>query len=284
VPYFHVVFTLPHHLNGLCMQRPRLLYGLLFKTAWQVMKGFADNPKFLGAKSGMIAVLHTWGQNLSLHPHLHCIVPGGGVTPSGKWKQAKNKGKFLFPVKAMSKVFRAKFLDALNKKGVLSNELRQQLTQKPWVVYAKRPFRHPSTVIEYLGRYTHRVAISNQRIVSVEKEHVCFSMKDYRKGGRKDVCRLTQKEFIRRFALHILPKGFVRMRHYGILSASGKKRYLPLIREQTGEQPLDRPAKPLLKGRCPHCKKGRLVTIAFFGARGPPKEWQYLLDNKQKKG
>lgn len=284
VPYFHLVFTLPHHLNGLCLQRPKLLYGLLFKIAWKVMVGFGENPKFLDAKTGMTAVLHTWGQNLSLHPHLHCIVPGGGVTASGKWKQAKNKGKYLFPVKAMSKVFRAKFLHALRKEGLLDEELRSKLTQKPWVIYAKRPFHRPSTVIEYLGRYTHKIAISNQRIRSIKDGQVCFSIKDYRKGGQKTSCTLSQQEFIRRFAQHILPKGFVRIRHYGILSVTGKKKYLPLVREQTGETSQVQSKKPLLKGRCPHCKKGRLEPIMTFDPRGPPAHWRELLEKQQKQG
>ena len=284
VPYFHVVFTLPHHLNDLCQKHPKLLYGLLFRTAWKTMAGFADNPKFLGAKTGMVAVLHTWGQDLSLHPHLHCIVPGGGVTAPGKWKQAKNKGKYLFPVKAMGKVFRAKFLDALRKEGLLDECLREKLTRKPWAIYAKRPFGHPSAVVEYLGRYTHKVAISNGRIRSMEGGNVSFSMKDYRKGAQKTGCTLAQEEFIRRFALHILPKGFVRVRHYGILSVTGKKKYLPLARGQTGGTPVVQPKRPLLKGRCPHCKKGQLETIMTFGPRGPPRHWRDLLEKQQKQG
>ena len=142
VPYFHLVFTLPKELNLLCLYRPKLLYRLLFKTAWQVVQGFSSNPKFLGAKPGMIAILHTWGQNLSLHPHLHCIVPGGGITQSGKWKQARNKGKYLFPVKALSKVFRARFVAELRKalKQEQPATFYESLFRNQWVVYCKRPF------------------------------------------------------------------------------------------------------------------------------------------------
>jgi predicted nucleic acid-binding Zn ribbon protein len=148
VPYFHVVFTIPHQLNGLCLQHPRLLYGLLFKTAWQTIQAFANDPKYLGAKTGMTSVLHTWGQNLSLHPHLHCIVPGGGITPNGKWKTTPSKGKYLFPKNALRKVFRAKFMAALKdlaaKNAIeLPYELKEKLYRKKWVVYAKDLLPNP---------------------------------------------------------------------------------------------------------------------------------------------
>lgn len=155
VEYFHVVFTLPDHLNELCLSLPADLYAMLFRTAWQTINGFGKNHKFLGAQVGMITVLHTWGSNMSLHPHLHCIVPAGGVNGSGKWKHTRSKGKYLFPVKALSKVFRAKFIDELNKAGLLTADLYEKLTAKRWVIYAKRPFRGPQQVTEYLGRYTH---------------------------------------------------------------------------------------------------------------------------------
>lgn len=169
VPYFHVVFTIPAVLNSLCLHHPKMMYNILFKAAQQTIKTFAKDPKCLGAKSGMTAILHTWGQNLSLHPHLHCIVPGGGLTSKGNWKNAQPNGKFLFPVKAMSKVLRAKFVAALRKQAVENNILIQptickQLFDKNWVVYAKRPFGGPKQVIEYLGRYTHKIAITNHRI------------------------------------------------------------------------------------------------------------------------
>jgi hypothetical protein len=162
VPYFHVVFTLPDKLNPLALHQPARLYNLLFEAAWQTVKAFGSDPGHLGAQAGMIAILHTWGQTLSLHPHLHCIVPGGGITGSGKWKLARSKGKFLFPVKALSTVFRAKFVAQLRKAFFdLDADLCPALFEKPWVVYAKRPFLGPKQVIEYLGRYTHKVALSN---------------------------------------------------------------------------------------------------------------------------
>ncbi len=159
VPYFHVVFTLPDLLNPLAMHQPKALYDTLFEAAWGTLTIFSKDPKHLGAQSGMIAILHTWGQTLSLHPHLHCIVPGGGLTRQGKWKTARSNGKFLFPVKAMSKVFRAKFVTLLKAKKVPTDQnLLSGLFKKEWVVFAKRPFGNPQSVIEYLGRYTHKIA------------------------------------------------------------------------------------------------------------------------------
>lgn len=283
VPYFHVVFTLPDHLNGLCLHQPEVIYTMLFKTAWEVILGFGTNHKFLGALTGMISILHTWGSNMSLHPHLHCIVPAGGVNGSGKWKTTKSKGKYLFPVKAMSKVFRAKYLDALNKADLLEASLHEKLTAKKWVVYAKRPFRGPQQVTEYLGRYTHKIAISNHRITNVGCDTVSFKVKNYRKEGKQETCTLTKSEFIRRFTMHILPKGFVRIRHFGILSTTGKKKYLIPIREQVGEVILATKREPSKMGMCPNCKKGRLVTIAIFtNDRAPPKHLLQKI-NQQKK-
>lgn len=271
VEYFHVVFTLPDHLNELCLFKPDILYSMLFKTAWQTVRGFGQNHKFLGALTGMIAILHTWGSNMSLHPHLHCIVPAGGVNGSGKWKHTRSKGKYLFPVKMLSKVFRAKFLDELNKADLLNLDLHEKLTAKKWVVYAKRSFRGPQQVTEYLGRYTHKVAISNHRITNIDQNSVSFSVKNYRKGGKKETCTLPKQEFIRRFATHILPKGLVRIRHYGILSTTGKRKYQVAIREQTGTVKLKDKREPIKLGLCPTCKKGKLLTIAIFQDRGPPK-------------
>ena len=230
----------------------------------------------------MIAVLHTWGSNMSLHPHLHCIVPAGGVSRSGKWKETKSCGKYLFPVKAMSKVFRAKFLDALNRADLLTPELHEKLTAKRWVIYAKRPFYGPQQVTEYLGRYTHKIAISNHRITDVGKDTVSFKVKDYRKGGKSSICKLSRQEFICRFAMHILPKAFVRIRHFGILSATGKRKYQATIREQTGSVKLQIKREPIKLGACPSCGKGRLVTIAIFRDRGPPKNLFHQIRQQKK--
>ncbi len=273
VPYFHVVFTLPDTVNQLCLYAPKQVYSILFKTAWSVLQDFGTNPKFLGASMGMVAILHTWGQNLSLHPHLHCIVPGGGVTAKGKWKYAKKKGKYLFPVKQMGKVFRARFVENLRKEFDEPRSFYDKLFAKDWVVYAKRPFSSPQYVVEYLGRYTHKIAISNHRIRSLANGKVTFTAKDYRKGGARSTLSLSDAEFIRRFSLHILPKGFVRIRHYGILSSSKKKIVLPLLMAQTGQcTPKEEPPS-ILHRRCPRCKEGTFVTVFMFDGRGPPKHW-----------
>ena len=269
VPYYHVVFTLSGELNRVCLYAPGVIYNLLFQTAWSVISGFAANPKFLGAKTGMVAILHTWGQNLSLHPHLHCIVPGGGVSPQMKWKQARGKGKYLFPVKVMAKVFRARFVEELRKKLLLPDDLYKALFSQNWVVYCKRPFFGPSQVVEYLGRYTHKIAISNHRLQNTENGSVTFSAKDYRHGGKTHPVTLTDQEFIRRFAMHILPKGFTRIRHFGILSSALKKSTIPQLQQQLGKPHLPEKLK-LVHRPCPVCKTGQLVTLVTFTARGPP--------------
>ncbi|MBJ6367978.1 IS91 family transposase [Snuella sedimenti] len=284
VPYFHVVFTLPQELNRLCLYRPKTLYSMLFKVAWQVIYGFGNNPKFLGARPGMIAVLHTWGQNLSLHPHLHCIVPGGGLTPSGRWKPVKHKGKYLFPVKAMSKVFRARFVVQLRKEPnvKVASGFYDSLFKKHWVVYCKRPFLGPQQVIEYLGRYTHKIAISNHRIRAIDHGQVTFSIKDYRHGGKRRTMRLSDAEFIRRFALHVLPKGFVRIRHYGMLSSYHKRIGLKEIQRMLPPVTFKK-KEPLRHRKCPICNIGNLMTVTTFTARGPPNYWLEKLNMPPKK-
>ena len=283
VTYFHVVFTLPKELNKLFLFKPKEMYSILFKSSWETLKQFGENEKLLGARIGMIGVLHTWGQNLSLHPHLHCIVPGGGVSKAGYWKNAKNNGKFLFNVKSMSKVFRAKFVSEMRKSIPRQAQvLYDKLFSKNWVVYAKRPFGNPKNIVEYLGRYSHKIAISNFRILNIDKEKhlVTFSLKDYRKGGQKTQLTLNSKEFIRRFCLHILPKGFTRIRHYGILSSGWKKEKLPKLQEKMGVKIVEKKEKTItLLKKCPSCKKGELEIIISFDKRGPPKD--YLLTIKK---
>ena len=242
VPYFHVVLTLPCELRSLCLHMPRVMYNLLFKASWETIATLSKDIKYLGAQSGMTAILHTWSQNLSLHPHLHCIIPGGGVTKSGKWKTTRSKGKYLFPAKVLRVIFKAIFLNelkALMKVGVIKRDrgLLDLLYGKKWVVYAKRPFAKPAHVIEYLGRYTHKVGISNYRIICVNSTHVTFHYKDYRHAGTKKEMTLTIGEFIRRFALHILPHRFVRIRHYGLLSYHGRSKKIPDIQDSQGYQP-----------------------------------------------
>jgi hypothetical protein len=285
VPYFHVVFTLPDTLNSLCLHQGKIVYGILFQTVWSVLRSFGYDPKWLGARTGMIAILHTWGQTLTLHPHLHCIVPGGGLTPQGKWKTAKTQGKYLFPVKAMSKVFRARFIAALTKAlpEKMDDGLVSELYKKRWVVYAKRPFNGPVSVIEYLGRYTHKIAISNHRIRGISETKVTFSYKDYRQSGITKEMTLDALEFIRRFALHILPKAFVRIRHYGILSSTAKAKCAVQIKEQLPEIPKPISNKPLLQAyipkECPCCKKETMLELIRFNSRGPPGNWYDLAKN-----
>jgi hypothetical protein len=178
-----------------------LLYKILFDTAWSVMKSFAADHKHLGADTGMISILHTWGQNLSLHPHLHCIVPAGGIIKNQRWRHARGDGKFLFPVEAMSDVFRARFVSALRAKVTgLDRAFYNQLFKTSWVVYTKQAFGGPKQVIEYLGRYTHKIAISNHRLINVNQHEVTFRYKDYRDESKSKVMTLGSLEFVRRFA------------------------------------------------------------------------------------
>lgn len=285
VPYFHVVFTLPQGINPLALQKPKLVYAILFKSAWQTIEAFSKDRKWVSAKMGMISILHTWGQQLSLHPHLHCIVPGGGVTRQGKWRTVKTQqGKFLFPVKAMSKTFRGKYCALLEKQAPKEYELiRYQLWKNPWVVYAKRPFGGPKQVVEYLGRYTHKIAISNHRIEDMDRQTVTFSYKDYRQGAKKKQMTLTHREFIRRFSQHILPKRFVRIRHYGILSSAWKKQKLKDLQQDLEYIPIKTQTNTK-KGQCPCCKQYTLEIVCEFDARGPPIHWiKRLKKYKQKK-
>ena len=279
-PYFHVVFTLPNELNQLAMHEPKVIYDSLFEATWQTIQAFGKDSKHLhtptekGVKNGMVAVLHTWGQNLSLHPHLHCIIPGGGVDQRGHWRYTRVKGKFLYPVKALSAVFRAKYVAILRKKLVLEQSFYDSLFKKQWVVYAKRPFGNPKSVVEYLGRYTHKIAISNHRIVSIDEHMVTFSYKDYKNGAQKKAMTLNHNEFIRRFSQHILPKRLVRIRHYGILSSTWKRGKLKDLQEKLWQKPM--PPKPHKSAKvrpCPCCKSGNLRTILSFDYRGPPESY-----------
>lgn len=295
VSYFHVVFTLPSELNTYCLNNPKALYDLLFLASKQTIEAFACDPKHLGAQMGMISVLHTWGQNLSLHPHVHMIVPGGGVSDAGFWKSVKSKGQYLFPVKAMSIVYKNKFMELfrqfLNTEGrPLDNGLRQSLYQKPWVVYAKQPFAGPKQVIEYLGRYSHKIAISNHRILSIDAGKITFRYKDYSQGGRQKVLTLDAVEFIRRFSLHILPKGFRKIRHYGLLASRNKPR-LRIRQMQMGVLP--KTSKDLKQIcvetlgynplKCPCCGTGEMIRILLFSANAPPLSQQLDVLRKQLK-
>jgi hypothetical protein len=271
--YYHVVLTLPAQLNTLALQQPAMIYDALFKAVWLTLNQFGNNA---GIQLGMIAVLHTWGQNLSLHPHLHCIVPGGGINKNGQWQKQLRSNKYLFSVKALSKVFRAKYVQQLRQHGIEDKLLLESLFKQHWVVYAKRPFGGPKQVIEYLGRYTHKVAISNHRLQAVTNTAVTFSYKDYKAGGAVKQMALSNEEFTRRFALHILPHRFVRIRHYGILSSTWKRGKLQQLQSSLKVERRQIPVKTLLR-KCPCCKTGTLITIEIFGKRGPPS--QYLLES-----
>ena len=246
VPYFHVVFTLPEELNVLALGNPEVVYDLLFHSASQTLLEIGADPKHLGARLGTLAILHTWGQTLVLHPHLHCIVPGGGPSPDGeRWMAASER--FLLPVRVLAPVFRGKFLAGLKQlyqEGQLSltggaDKLRDpfeflnlldRLYQKSWWVYNKPPFGGPEQVLKYLARYTHRVAISNHRLVAVADGKVTFTYKDYSQNGRRREMTLPAEEFIRRFLLHILPHRFVRIRYYGLFANRHRDRQLERCR------------------------------------------------------
>jgi hypothetical protein len=287
VSYFHVVFTLPQELNTWCMHYPKQMYDLLFAASHQTIAAFANDEKHLGAMPGMITVLHTWGQNLSLHPHVHLIIPGGGIAPSGCWKNAKNKGRYLFAVKAMSIVFKNKYMEGFLKWLKEQNKnmdpsLRKTLYHKNWIVYAKSPFGGPAQVIEYLGRYTHKVVISNHRLVSTDDDKVSFRYKDYADGSKQKTMTLEAEEFLRRFCLHILPRGFRKIRYYGFM-ANIHSALLQVQQQemgvavQTGKEIKKISWKVIAKeklnydaDRCPVCKKGTMVTLLHFDAHAPP--------------
>ena len=285
INYYHVVFTLPEELNRYCMLDPVYFYNRLFTCSRDTLMTLACDVKHLGAKPGMVAILHTWGQTLSLHPHVHLIVTGGGETETGHWRQARSKGKYLFPEKVMSQVFRGKFMEAwLNwhqqKRLSPDQATRTALYSKQWVVYCKLPFGGPQGVIEYLGRYTHKVAISNQRLIKVDEQGVRFRYKDYRDGAKNKEMQLSGVEFLRRFCLHILPSGFRRIRHYGLLASRNKPRlrYRQVLMGVASKPKANRDWKEVARQRmgydadqCPCCKTGKMIRIQSFSANAPPK-------------
>jgi hypothetical protein len=257
VPYFHVVFTLPHALNALIRLNRRELYALLFRTAAATLQQVATDPKHLGAELGITAVLHTWGQTLTEHVHLHCVVTGGGLRPEGRWvdlPKGRRNRLFLFPVRALSTRFRARFcegLHTLHAQGKLRlwgpcaplsgrvewARYRHTLNSSPWVVYAKPPFGGPAVVLKYLSRYTHRVAIANQRLVAVGDGMVRFRYRDYADHNAPKILTLSAEEFLRRFLLHVLPLGFKRIRHFGLLASRGRADKLRRCRQLLDQHP-----------------------------------------------
>ena len=294
VKYFHCVFTIPSELYIYFRYNKKRLYDLLFRSVRETLLAFGLDPKHgIGGKIGAICILHTWTQQMTYHPHVHCIVPGGGLIQSGKWKHAKSKGNFLFPVKAMSRLFRGKLLDGLHKihkagKLKMTNsmantyaQVKDKLYKKEWVVYSKWAFGCPDLVLEYLGRYTHKICISNFRIVKITQTHVSFKYLD-RKANKSRLKTIKGAAFIRLFAEHILPKRFVKIRHFGILSSRSKKTDLAKARKCLGVIPPPPKRKmstrefiTMTKGKdpyaCPCCGKGEMVIIVTIPPiRGSP--------------
>jgi len=314
ISYFHVVFTLPSEIAALAVQNKRVLYGTLFEAASQTLMQVAANPRHLGAHEiGLLAVLHTWGQNLMHHPHLHCAVSGGGLSEDASRWIASRKHYFL-PVKVLSRVFRGKFRALLQRafdRGELGffgelaslsaadafRRFLEAATKRPWVVYAKRPFSDATCVLKYLARYTHRVAISNSRLLDYRDGQVTFRYKDYAQESRQRTMTLPAAEFIRRFLLHVLPDGFMRVRHYGYLANRHRREKLETCRRLLGcaapaeaegkvnppdSQPCEDGGETEATIRCPACKVGRMRIVSTFDRlprrlRGlsepPPPRW-----------
>ncbi len=283
VPYFHIVFTLPHEFSALILQNKRLLYDLLFRTSAASLLELARDPERLGADIGFLGVLHTWGQNLQHHPHVHYIVPAGGLAPDGsRWIDSSRR--FFLPVMALSKIFRDKFCDELRElfqqdRLQFHNALQQlvspgsfshllwQLGRKDWVVYAKPPFGGAENVLNYLARYTHRVAISNQRLVACQNHRVSFRWRDYAHGGKNKVMTVPAEEFLRRFLIHVLPKGLVRIRHFGLFANRRRAASLQRCRSLLGMQPcVDRPATAASQPPCPLCS-GPMIVVERITAQ-----------------
>ena len=275
VKYFHVVFTLPEELNEVCLLDSRWFYSNLFACVWDVLRTFGYSH--YGVETGAICVLHTWGQTLSLHPHIHCLVPAAGITLDGKLRRITKNGDFLYPVEQLSPTFRGKILEKvkrmLRKRGCLQSyqSILDRLWKKDWVVYCKTPMGNVQQIVGYLGRYSHRVAIDNSRLVNIDDSGVTFSYKDYKDRDKKKVMKLSGVEFLRRFAMHILPYRFVKIRYYGILGSRQKKAVKPLLarnrkpkaEKEIVETKLERIIR--LTGFdpccCPFCKKGIMHTV-----------------------
>ena len=277
VKHYHIIFTVPHELNPVCLFDRCMYYKLLFSSVWRTLHSFGYTH--YGVESGAVCVLHTWGQNLSLHPHIHCIVPAAGYSLKGEWKRIGTYDDYLYPVHQLSATFKGKFLDslerALRKNGMLGgfDPMIQQAWNKPWVVYCEQSMAKAEHVIRYLGQYTHRVAIANDRILGMDETHVTFVAKDYRDHAQKKPVTMTGVEFLHRFCLHILPKRFVKIRRYGIYNHTTKRGME--LRFETKELPVEKEndlpketSQERIKrltgfdiGQCPRCKKGRMIIV-----------------------
>ncbi len=284
--YFHVVFTLPKELHALVLQNPVELYNLLFRTVAETLREVARNPKHLGAEIGFFLILHTWGQNVLFHPHLHCVVPAGGIAPDrSRW--IRPRYPFFLPVKVLGKIFRGKFVDGLRKAFrreclTFAGQIQQlsepksfaaflrPLFRQPWVVYAKPAFGGPEQVLRYLGRYTHRVAISNHRLLSFDGGQVTFRWRDYARGNKSRTMTVSAAEFIRRFLLHVLPKGFVRIRHFGFMANAQRSASMELCHRLLGMASTDpheeAPASDSA-GLCPVCQTPMKVIERLTAAQ-----------------
>ncbi|MDO9634492.1 MAG: IS91 family transposase [Paludibacter sp.] len=275
VKHFHVVFTVPDQLNEICLADSRFFYSSLFACAWDTLRCFGYSH--YGVETGAICVLHTWGQNLSLHPHLHCLVPAAGLNMRGRIKEIGNEGKYLYPVQQMSTVFQGKLLQRLKqnlkKQSLLTLDLQQIIDHcyaKPWVIYSEPALGNAKQIVEYLAKYTHRVAISNTRIKNIDERGVTFSFKDYTHNANQKLMTLTGVEFLRRFAMNILPRGFVKIRYYGILTSTFRQQVKSLKSKpdivqltETRQQRMVR-----LTGfdscKCSKCKTGNMIVLEIM--------------------
>ena len=285
--YFHLVFTLPQELRSLCMGNRKLLFALLFKSAQHTILALSKDEKYIGATPGIVSILHTNGQELSFHPHIHNIVSGGGINAGGKWiKEKRSNGRFLFPRRAMEKIYKGYFLDQVRKyiaNGSLKytglpatvEKILSTVGQKKWNVYANAPFGGPAQIIEYLGRYTHKVAITAHRILHIDNGNIIFKYKDYADGNKQKIMTLPHAEFLSRFEQHILPKGFAKIRHSGYLHARDKMKRIGAVCSQLQlPAPMQRVHTPvalrllLQTGNditlCPVCKKGKMELVKTF--------------------
>ncbi|VAW29631.1 hypothetical protein MNBD_BACTEROID07-1388 [hydrothermal vent metagenome] len=294
VKHYHIIFTVPHVLNPVCLFDKGMYYKLLFSAVWRTLHSFGYTH--YGVESGAVCVLHTWGQNLSLHPHIHCIAPAVGYSLKGGWKHIGTYDDYLYPVHQLSGTFKGKFLDSLErtlrKMGMGSefDSLLQQAWNKKWVIFCESPLAKPEHVIRYLGQYTHRVAISNNRILSMGKTHVTFTGKDYRGRAQKKPVTLTGVEFLHRFCQHILPKRFVKIRRFGIYNHTSKRnlglQFKPEVpigekensaKKETSQEQIKR-LTGFDIGQCPKCKKGRMHLVRELPRiRSPPRPLRQLI-------
>jgi hypothetical protein len=274
VKHYHIIFTVPHCLNDVCLWDAKIYYSLLFSSVWDTLRSFGYTD--YGSETGAIAVMHSWGQNLSLHPHLHCLVPAAGYSLKGEWQPIGKNGRYLYSVQQLSETFKGKFLDSLKRKLNKIKEADAFAAQinlaysKPWVVNIEPALAKAEHVVQYLGQYTHRVAITNQRILNITDTHVTFIAKDYRDRAQKKPVQLKGEEFLRRFSQHILPKGFVRIRRYGIYHHTTKRnldlQFVPDEKPSLDslEKALETSTERIKRligfdpGLCPCCKKGRM--------------------------